>query len=147
MGRYLRWKYGNKFYYNPVANAEYDSTYDTASTALVGQLVCKSGETTNVTCGTVDVLDGSVTYDEDGITVYSNKRVKKTDGIFCDRGDSGAIVFNAYSTNRVVGITSGKGSSGTINYGHIAKIIPALSAAGSVTLYTSSTVKTVNPNN
>lgn len=139
-------KYGNKFYYNPVANAEYDSAYDTASTALVGQLVCKSGKTTNVTCGTVDVLDGSVTYD-DGVTVYSDMRVKKTDGIFCDYGDSGAIVFNAYSTNRVVGITSGKGSAGTVHYGHIAKIIPALSAAGSVTLYTSGTVKSVNPNN
>lgn len=43
-------KYGNKFYYNPVANAEYDKKYIDTGAALNGQLICKSGKITNVTC-------------------------------------------------------------------------------------------------
>lgn len=140
-------KYGNKFYYNDVANTEYDKKYTTTGVALTGQLICKSGKTTNVTCSTVSEQDGSVTYGN--ITVYSTITVKNTDGsLFCDGGDSGGIVFNAYNTNQLIGIVSGKGTTSTsITYGYIAKIVPALSSVGAVELYTSDTVKTVNQNN
>lgn len=141
-------KYGNKYYYNPVANAEYDQKYTTTGAALNGQLICKSGKMTNVTCGTVTEQDGSVYYKGDNVTVYSIITVYKSDGDFCIPGDSGSIVFNAYSTNRIIGIVSGTSTTDTVaTYGYVSKIVPALAAAGSVSLYTSDTVKTVNQNN
>ncbi|KOP65941.1 hypothetical protein AMS62_12370 [Bacillus sp. FJAT-18019] len=124
-------KYGNKYYYNPVANVEYDKKYTGTGAALNGQLICKSGKMTNVTCGTVTEQDGSVYYEGSNVTVYSNITVYKSDGDFSIPGDSGAIVFDAYSTNRVVGIVSGSAATnGTGRYGYVAKIIPALASVG-----------------
>ncbi|MHA7966679.1 S1 family peptidase [Paenibacillus sp. CAU 1782] len=142
-------KISNEFYYGNVANAEYDKRYTTTSSVLTNQLLCKSGNTTGVTCGTVSSTSSSVTY---GSISLSNliQIYKETGGVIAG-GDSGGIVFEAYTTTRIVGIVSGNSvktdtyPAGT--WGYVTKISPALTAAGNVTLYTSNTEKVVDPDN
>ncbi|GIO31685.1 hypothetical protein J2TS6_28260 [Paenibacillus albilobatus] len=140
-------KIGNKYYYNNVSNAEYDKKYTTTSTALTGELICKSGVTSNVTCGTVNDTNASVSYGS--ITLSNMIRVYKDGGGFILGGDSGGTVFNAYTTTQLVGIVSGRNTSGSPEgtWGYVTKISPALTAAGAVSLYTSDTTKVVDPNN
>lgn len=136
-------KIGNKYYYTDTANAEYSNNYTSTSTPLNGQLICKSGNTTNVTCGTVKDTSATVTY---GTISLSNMiKVYKEGGGFILGGDSGGTVFDAYTTTKLIGIVSGQADNGT--WGYVTKIGTALSNGGNVTLYTSSTTKTVDPSN
>lgn len=138
---------GNKYYYGDIANAEYDNKYTTTSIALKGQLICKSGYKTGVTCGTVTNTSASVTYGS--ITLNDMIQAKKDGGGLILGGDSGGIAFNAYRTTELIGIVSGRNVTGDPEgtWGYFTKIGPALSAGGSVTLYTSDTRKAVDPNN
>jgi len=138
-------KIGNQYYYGDVANAEYDKRYTTTAAVLTGQLICKSGYKSGVTCGTVNDTSSSVSYGS--ITLSNMIKVYKDGGGFILGGDSGGTVFNAYTTTHLVGIVSGRNTSGTPEgtWGYVTKIGPALTAAGSVTLYTSNTTKVVNP--
>ncbi|MFD0588936.1 S1 family peptidase [Paenibacillus sp. GCM10027627] len=142
-------KITNQYYYNNVLNAEYGNKYTTTSNVLANQLLCKSGNTTNVTCGNVSNTNGSVTYGS--ITLSNIIVIYKATGGVVDGGDSGGIVFDAYTTTRLVGIVSGKSLATDTQpdgaWGYITKIGPALTAAGNVTLYTSDTLKNVDPVN
>lgn len=55
----------------------------------VGEQVCKSGQTTGLTCGTVQALNQTVHY-ADGTTVSG---LIQTD-VYCDHGDSGGPLFD-----------------------------------------------------
>lgn len=140
---------GNKYYYNEIANAEYDEKYTSASTALTGQLLCKTGITTGVTCGTVTSTSATSQYD--GIALSNLIQIYKEGGGVILGGDSGGTVFNAYNRWQIVGLVQARnsGNSGTPEgtWGYVTKILPALSAGGGVSLYTSDTPKAVNPNN
>lgn len=57
--------------------------------ATVGEQVCKSGQTTNLTCGTVQALNQTVHY-ADGASVSG---LIQTD-VTCDHGDSGGPLFD-----------------------------------------------------
>nr|WP_183650538.1 S1 family peptidase [Prauserella isguenensis] len=88
-----------------------------ASDATVGQDICKSGSTTQLTCGTVEAVDVTVNYAEgavDGL-IQTSAAV--------DSGDSGGCLFSG-STG--VGITSGMGGGSS----YFQPVTEALSAYG-----------------
>lgn len=88
-----------------------------AADATVGQDICKSGSTTQLTCGTVEAVDVTVNYAEgavDGL-VQTSATV--------DSGDSGGCLFSG-STG--VGITSGMGGGSS----YFQPVTEALSAYG-----------------
>lgn len=95
------------------------STQDITSSAdaTVGQDICKSGSTTQLTCGTVEAVDVTVNYAEgavDGL-IQTSATV--------DSGDSGGCLFSG-STG--VGITSGMGGGSS----YFQPVNEALSAYG-----------------
>ncbi|MCP2182460.1 S1 family peptidase [Prauserella alba] len=88
-----------------------------AADATVGQDICKSGSTTQLTCGTVQAVDVTVNYAEgavDGL-IQTSARV--------DSGDSGGCLFSG-STG--VGITSGMGGGSS----YFQPVTEAMSAYG-----------------
>jgi streptogrisin D len=60
-----------------------------AATPTVGQQACKSGRTTQVTCGTVQALDQTVDYGADGVV---NGLIKTN--VHSEPGDSGGALFD-----------------------------------------------------
>jgi len=147
-------KITNGYYYSSIlaAGGYYDKSYTSSSTVINGQLLCKAGIKTNVTCGTVIDTAAPVTYTSGSTTINLTGliKVQKDDGGIVLPGDSGGIVFNAYRDYEVVGIVSGNSiASGTFPagyYGYMTKIGNAIANGGAVTLYTSSTEKSVDPN-
>lgn len=88
-----------------------------AANATVGQEVCKSGSTTNLTCGSVTATDVTVNYAEG--PVYQAVETSAEVG----PGDSGGCLF-AGSTG--IGITSGMGGGSS----YFQPVVEALSAYG-----------------
>ncbi|MDG0792235.1 S1 family peptidase [Cohnella ginsengisoli] len=139
---------GNGYYYNGLANGEYDKNYTTTTTVINGQLICKSGIKTSVTCGSVTNTSATVTYGT--IHLTGMIQAKKDDGGLVLGGDSGGVVFNPYNYGQLIGIVSGRSlATSTLPegyYGYFTKVGNALANGGAVTLYTSSSTKAVNPN-
>ncbi|MCP2253002.1 Alpha-lytic protease prodomain-containing protein [Prauserella aidingensis] len=90
---------------------------NSAANATVGQDICKSGSTTQLTCGTVQATNVTVNYAEGAVRglVQTSARV--------DSGDSGGCLFSG-STG--VGITSGMGGGSS----YFQPVTEALSAYG-----------------
>lgn len=77
-----------------------------AGNATVGEQVCKSGRTTQYTCGKVLALDQTVDYGADGVV----KGLIQTN-VVTDSGDSGGALFDG---STALGTTSG--GDGTTNF-------------------------------
>ncbi len=94
----------------------------TAETATTGEQVCKSGSTTQVTCGSVNGLNASVTYQEGTVSglIDTNACAKP--------GDSGGALYDG---TKALGITSGGDTScngsGSL---YFFPVVDALSAEG-----------------
>lgn len=144
---------GNGFYGSNSPTNEYTLSYSATQSPTSGQLICKSGIKTNITCGNVVSTSTSVYYKNDKITLsgmikaersISSMSCKKDppDGLSCP-GDSGSTMYNATNTSRIIGITSGNdGEEG--QYGYFTKITDALSGLDAL-LYKSSKPKAVDP--
>ncbi|PXY32147.1 S1 family peptidase [Prauserella muralis] len=88
-----------------------------AADATVGQQICKSGSTTNLTCGTVEAVDVTVNYAEGAV----HELVQTSAAV--NSGDSGGCLF-AGSVG--LGITSGMGGGNS----YFQPVTEALSAYG-----------------
>lgn len=89
-------------------------------TPTVGEQVCASGQTTQVTCGQVLAVDQTVDYGN-GAVVYG---LIKT-SVHTDHGDSGGSLFHGST-----GIGTVSGGDGTIDY--FQPLAPAMAAYGLV---------------
>jgi hypothetical protein len=141
----------NHFFYNPTANAEYDKRYDGIGEPILNELVCKSGITTDVTCGTVTDTSGSVSY-PDGTSYDDMIKIEKDNGRYSDGGDSGAITFDAYDYT-LYGVHQGGSYDSSTDYSIAwASKVTNLEAKLSETnnpfkIYISDSYKDVDPNN
>lgn len=77
-----------------------------AGNAVVGEQVCKSGRTTQYTCGRVQALNQTVDYDADGVV---NGLIQTN--VVTDSGDSGGALFDG---STALGVTSG--GNGSTNF-------------------------------
>ncbi|QTH44833.1 hypothetical protein J4772_10775 [Cohnella sp. LGH] len=134
----------NKFYYNPCSNCEYDSTHSGLGPSIVGALVCKSGASSEVTCGTIEKIDASVTVG--GVPLTNTVKFTKASLPYLGiGGDSGSIVFTAYNYGIIGPYSGGVNDSTGSSVAYTTKLVNFLADYG-VTLYTSNTNKPVNPN-
>ncbi|MBK1784080.1 S1 family peptidase [Prauserella cavernicola] len=90
---------------------------NSAADATVGQEICKSGSTTNLTCGTVQAVDVTVNYPEGAV----NELVQTSAAV--NSGDSGGCMF---AGDVGLGITSGMGGGSSF----FQPVTEALSAYG-----------------
>jgi len=105
----------------PGAVDRYDGTTQpitSAGTAIVGEHVCASGQTTKLTCGQVVAVDQTVDYG-DGNVVHG---LIETD-VHTDHGDSGGSLFDG-----TIGLGTVSGGDGTTDY--FQPLPPVLSAYG-----------------
>lgn len=99
------------YVYHDVSNGRRLESYSTlTSMSYVGQAVCKSGYKTGTTCGTVENLSESGTWD--GISYTMLKRASYTS----DGGDSGGTV---YSGTKLLGVHKGKNANGRAVYSEV----------------------------
>lgn len=99
------------------ANGEYRGISSVESTDFVGQFVCKSGITTEYTCGVLRDNNFSLYYQDEDVILHRQRRATLTS----DFGDSGSPIFEL---NQAQGILSGgpSNSTATTYYSHISRV-------------------------
>jgi hypothetical protein len=139
-GRYAT----NYFYEYAEDNDDYDARIPGYSSPFVGQYVCKSGITTDTTCGQVENTD---TYYNDTTDAYGNQQSFRINGHYInyyynysDPGDSGGITYEP-NQNKILGIhVAGNDNTGQGWATKITDVINAYSSSGNpFSIYTSST--------
>jgi streptogrisin B len=109
---------------HPSAVHTYPGTLTITGTATpyVGMVVCRSGSTTGVRCGSITALNATVNYAQGSVTGLIRTN------ICAEPGDSGGPLYVA-ATGRIVGILSGGSGNcttgGTTYYQPIAEILSA----------------------
>ncbi|MFG1799481.1 S1 family peptidase [Micromonospora carbonacea] len=109
---------------HPSAVHTYPGTLTITGTAtpVVGMVVCRSGATTGVRCGSITALNATVNYAQGSVTGLIRTN------ICAEPGDSGGPLYVA-ATGRIVGILSGGSGNcatgGTTYYQPIAEILSA----------------------
>jgi len=120
------------------ANTNYDAKYTNSGSFLMNQYVCKSGITTNYTCGQVQETSANYTDEETGITTKDVVKIYATGNTkdYSDRGDSGSTTW---AGEVLLGVHSGGGDSSTLSWGFAAKTSKVAEHFGSdFTIYKSS---------
>jgi hypothetical protein len=116
------------FYWHAGNDTDYDQRIKGAGLSVTmptGMYLCKSGITTNVTCGTVKYTSTTVDYG-DGFGAMKVARINNDNAVSNDYsmgGDSGSIIFDPYSF-LIYGIHSGgeEPTGGPNTYGYFTKI-------------------------
>lgn len=114
----------------------FDGSFKNWTTMYDGVQICKTGKTTNTTCGTVVNANTTVKYT--GYPTFNVSEIKGTD--YVKKGDSGgAAFFQTGNDLYLSGIVSGlKESNGSIVGGYVTQYRD-IQALYSITLYTSDT--------
>lgn len=140
----------NYFYWYASDNTDYDQRIKgagLADTMPAGKYLCKSGLSTNVTCGTVKYTSTTVDYTNDGFGPLDLARINNDNGFSSDYsrgGDSGSITYDPY-TFLIYGIHSGgeEPTGGSNTYGYFTKIWDVTNKYGTSSnpmyIYTSTT--------
>lgn len=87
--------------------------FQNSSNDVVGQVVCKTGHTTKVTCG--KLTSRNVGYSVDGSTFFNLRGATATN----TKGDSGGTVYSDYT---VLGIVKGAAPGYPLVYSHVGNI-------------------------
>lgn len=120
------------------ANTNYDAKYTNSGSFLMNQYVCKSGITTNYTCGQVQETSANYTDIDTGIMTKDVVKIYSTGNTkdYSDKGDSGSVTW---AGEVLLGVHSGGGDSGTLSWGFAAKTSKVAEHFGSdFTIYKSS---------
>jgi hypothetical protein len=98
------------------------TVYTTAGTPNLGDLVTKSGLTSNITNGTVTQINTAVKNDS-GAILKNQILIQSTSGAdFSEQGDSGSVIINSSTSNAVALLWGGNDQSETV----ASPIIPIL---------------------